>query len=81
MTTMVAQNLLNDVLSLPFADRMKIFERLQENLQNDPAYEPSNPAHHAVLKERLAAFDANPSAGSSWDEVESRILQRLKDRK
>ena len=31
----------------------------------------------ALLEARLAAYEKDPDAGSSWEEVESRIRERL----
>jgi hypothetical protein len=35
-------------------------------------------ADKALLNARLAAYEKNPDAGSSWEEVEARIRARLK---
>ena len=39
--------------------------------------DPLTDAEKALLDARLAAYEKDPDAGSSWDEVESRILARL----
>ncbi len=40
--------------------------------------EPLTNAEKALLDARLAAYEKDPDAGSSWEEVESRIRARLK---
>ena len=78
MPAMVAKNLLDDVLALPAADRMELYDRLGESLRNDPACFPISEEDKRILDERLADYEANPDEGSSWEEVEARILQNLK---
>ncbi|MEM6362039.1 MAG: addiction module protein [Bacteroidota bacterium] len=34
-------------------------------------------AHKKILDERIAAHEANPSSGSSWEEVKTRIRSQL----
>jgi len=40
--------------------------------------DPLTDAEKALLDARLAAYEQDPHAGSSWEEVESRIRARLK---
>lgn len=40
--------------------------------------EPLTDSEKALLDARLAAYAKDPDAGSSWEEVESRIRNRLK---
>jgi putative addiction module component (TIGR02574 family) len=42
------------------------------------AGDPLTDAEKALLDARLAAYEKDPDAGSSWDEVEARIRARLK---
>lgn len=35
--------------------------------------------HRDLLRERLAAFEANPEEGRPWEEVEAELLERLGD--
>ena len=39
--------------------------------------DPLTDAEKALLDARLAAYEKDPDAGSSWDKVESRIRARL----
>ncbi|MDB6022150.1 MAG: hypothetical protein JWQ04_2007 [Pedosphaera sp.] len=40
--------------------------------------DPLNEDEKALLEQRLAAYEKDPDAGSSWEEVEARIRARLK---
>ena len=40
--------------------------------------EPLTDTEKALLDARLAAYEKDPDAGSSWEEVEARIRTRLK---
>jgi putative addiction module component (TIGR02574 family) len=42
------------------------------------ASEPLTMAEQALLDARLAAYAKDPDAGSSWEEVESRLRDRIK---
>jgi putative addiction module component (TIGR02574 family) len=42
------------------------------------ANEPLTDAEKALLEARLAAYEKDPDAGSSWEETEARIRARLK---
>ena len=77
---MVAKNLLDDVLALPPADKLELFERLRESLRDDPAADPTSEAHKRVLDERLDDLAANLDDAASWEEVEARVEQSLKGR-
>lgn len=43
---------------------------------NEENYELSD-KHKKILDERISAHKANPSLGSSWEEVKARIKSRL----
>jgi len=40
-------------------------------------HDPPTNAEKSLLAARLAAYEQNPDAGSSWEEVERRIRARL----
>jgi putative addiction module component (TIGR02574 family) len=75
---MVARNIIQDLLSLPVTERLEIFERLRENLLNDPELHPITETEKQLLDERLAEYEADPDAGSPWEEVEARLLSLVK---
>jgi putative addiction module component (TIGR02574 family) len=52
-----------------------LYAMVQADMKEDD-YELSA-AHKKILDERLAAHESNPKSGSSWEEVKSRIKNRL----
>jgi putative addiction module component (TIGR02574 family) len=68
-------NLLNtlgiDRLSLE--DRLTLLGDLWENLSEDSDRLPLLESQRADLQRRLDAIDANPSRGSSWEQVKLRL--------
>ena len=64
---------------LTIEERKEILLKLAE-LDGDlwlDAEEPLTDAEKAILEARLAAYEKDPDAGSSWTEVEARIRARL----
>ena len=56
--------------SMPIAQR-EIWESIAEEEEEIPLTE----AQRLDLQRRVAAYEANPKAGSSWEEVKARLLQ------
>jgi putative addiction module component (TIGR02574 family) len=52
-----------------------LYAMVQADMKEDD-YELSA-AHKKILDERLATHESNPTSGSSWEEVKSRIKNRL----
>ena len=65
-----------DLLELPAAERLRIVELLWDSIAAVPEAVPIPDELKAELNRRLVEFEADPAAGSPWDEVRSRILQR-----
>jgi hypothetical protein len=71
--------ILKELPKLTTEERNEIRLRLAE-LDGDPWFhdeEPLTDAEKAILEARLAAYEKDPDAGSSWAEVEGRIRARL----
>ncbi|HEV7671316.1 MAG TPA: addiction module protein [Thermoanaerobaculia bacterium] len=68
---MVTLELRQTVLQLPAEDRQELAEVLWDSLDSEAATLPS--WQRQILQTRLAVLEANPEAGSSWEEVEARI--------
>jgi SNF2 family DNA or RNA helicase len=71
--------ILEELANLTSEERQEIRLKLAE-LDGDhwlDADDPLTDAEKALLNARLAAYEKDPDAGSSWDEVESRIRARL----
>lgn len=54
-------------------ERMSLIEELWDSLTADPEQVSITDAQKVDLDRRLAAFQADPKAGSSWDEVKARL--------
>jgi len=72
--------ILAELPKLNLRDRAEIRRKLAE-LDGDEwldGDEPLTDAEKALLDARLLAYQKDPEAGSSWEEVEARIRARLK---
>lgn len=71
--------ILEELPRLTREERKEILLRLAELDGNSwlDADEPLTDAEKALLDARLAAYEKDPDAGSSWGEVEARIRSRL----
>ena len=56
--------------------RLKLAELDDNNWLDDD--DPLTDSEKALLEARLAAYEKDPDAGGSWEEVEARIRARLK---
>ena len=54
---------------LSAADRLRLIEEIWDSLSELPIPE----SHREELDRRLADCEANPAAGSPWEEVKSRL--------
>jgi putative addiction module component (TIGR02574 family) len=54
-------------------ERLALIGELWDSLDAEP---PLTDAQKADLDQRLAAFHADPKAGSTWDEVKARLCVR-----
>jgi putative addiction module component (TIGR02574 family) len=64
---------LEEVFQLPVAERIRIVEVIWDSIADSPEAVDLTEDQKAELDRRLAALEANPKAGSSWDEVRARI--------
>jgi putative addiction module component (TIGR02574 family) len=64
---------LREVETWSVDDQVQLVQRLWDRLE-DQGYEPAlTDAQKAKLDLRLAAYEENPGAGSSWADVKSRV--------
>lgn len=76
MSTAQIKELLHEYINK--ADERQInlmYAMVQADLKEDD-YDLSE-AHKKILEDRLTAHQANPSAGSSWEDVKNRIRNKL----
>ena len=74
---MSKSEILKELPSLLPDERRQIFEKLCELQDTDlvKGIEPT-PEEKALLDRELQEYQANPEAGSSWEAVEARLLNR-----
>jgi putative addiction module component (TIGR02574 family) len=63
-----------DTLELPVSERIQLVAEIWDSIAECPEQIELSDATRRLLRKRLAAFRANPSAGSPWAEVKNRIL-------
>lgn len=64
-----------EILELPVAERIRLVELIWDSIAAVPEAIPVSDELNAELNRRLAEFEANPEAGSPWEEVRKRIVQ------
>jgi putative addiction module component (TIGR02574 family) len=64
-----------DLLELPIAERIRLVELLWDSIAAVPEAVSISDEWKAELNRRLAEFEADPQAGSPWEEVRGRILK------
>jgi putative addiction module component (TIGR02574 family) len=60
------------------AERMQLVEEILDSLANEQEPSPLSEAKRRELDRRIAALEANPAGVSAWEEVEARVLARLR---
>ena len=60
------------------AERMQLVEEILDSLANEQESWPLTEAKRRELDRRLAVFEANPAGVTPWQEVEARVLSRLR---
>ncbi len=63
-----------EILKLPIAERILLVELIWDSIAAVPEAVPMSDELRADLDRRLAEFEADPEAGSLWEEVQSRIF-------
>jgi putative addiction module component (TIGR02574 family) len=58
---------------LSVAQRILLVEEIWDSIAADAEQLPVTDAQKQDLERRVAAYEANPKAGSTWEEVEARL--------
>jgi len=66
---------ISDALDLTVAERILLVQDIWDSIANVPEAVELTEAQRRELDARLEAYRRDPSAGSAWDVVKSRILQ------
>ena len=61
---------------LSVAQRILLVEEIWDSIAAEEAEIPLTEAQRQDLERRVAAYEANPKAGSSWEEVKARLRGR-----
>jgi len=64
---------ITDILALPLQERIHLVQLIWDSVVVAPEALAISPDLQAELERRLAAFEANPEAGYSWDQVKARL--------
>lgn len=62
-----------DYRSLSIPERILLVEEIWDSIVAEQESVEVTPAQKDELDRRLAAYEANPTEGSSWEEVKSRL--------
>lgn len=65
-----------DTLELPVTERIQLVAEIWDSIAEYPEKIELSDETRRLLRKRLAAYRANPNAGSPWAEVRRRILAR-----
>lgn len=65
--------LLSEAKNLALDERIELVEAIWDSVALEAHSIPMPQSHQHLINERLAQFTANPSAGSSWEEVRARL--------
>ena len=58
---------------LSVAERILLVEEIWDSIAAEEEASPLTAAQRQDLQRRIAAYEADPKAGSSWDEVKARL--------
>jgi putative addiction module component (TIGR02574 family) len=61
---------------LSVAERILLVEEIWDSIADEASAMPLTEAQKQDLQRRLAAYEANPKAGSSWEEVKARLQRQ-----
>lgn len=63
-----------DIAAMPIQRRIELVEDIWNSIAELPEALEIPAWHQEELENRLAAYHANPNAGSPWSEVKARII-------
>ncbi len=65
-----------EIRFLPVPERLTLVEQIWDSIAEDNEAIKLTEAQKAELDRRLAAHEASPESGSSWEDVEKRLRNR-----
>jgi putative addiction module component (TIGR02574 family) len=72
----VGKVLISDILALSVSERIRLTQEIWNSIAAVPDSLPLSQGDREELDRRLAAYHADPSAGSPWPEVRDRLTRR-----
>ncbi|TWU38654.1 putative addiction module component [Novipirellula aureliae] len=63
----------SEILNMSAVDRLQLIGRIWDSI-NDDGPPPISDSQREILDKRLAAFEADPNKGESWDQVRSELF-------
>jgi putative addiction module component (TIGR02574 family) len=67
-----------DIASMTVAERLELAELIWESMSDRPDQIPLPDWHKSIIEDRLAAYEKDPSAVMTWEQIESGIRSRDK---
>ena len=64
--------------NLSAEDRLRLAQEIWDSLREDVSRQPLSEAQAQELDRRVAALDARPGVLSRWEDVEARVLARVR---
>ncbi|MFO0863972.1 MAG: addiction module protein [Gemmataceae bacterium] len=61
---------------LSVEERMRLLEEIWDSIAEEQPDLPLTEAQRQDLDRRIDAYEANPNAGSPWEEVKARLLEK-----
>lgn len=74
---MSAEALIEEARKLSVADRIRIAEEMWDSVSEEQANLPLTVEQQDELDRRISDLEANPNAGSSWQDVRARLESKL----
>jgi putative addiction module component (TIGR02574 family) len=65
---------------LPVDEQIDFVQSLWDRIAATSEQVPVPEWHRQIIRERLVAYNANPSAGRLWEDVRTDIERKLRDR-
>jgi putative addiction module component (TIGR02574 family) len=74
---MTAKALLEKARSLPKAERLSLVQDLWDSIAEEPDDIELTDAERQLLDQRIASYEANPTAVLSWDQVKAEARRHV----
>jgi len=71
---MIQSFLPSEIRSLPISERVHLVEQIWDSIAEDEQVFELTDSQKAELERRIAAHEASPDRGISWEEVRKRLL-------